>query len=93
MPEDTGCSHDGAAALGDPGIYMIKGVGEVRAGAVERSIVMPEVFVDEALGSCNASTMGQRRLVTVVSTRSRVSVTFSSDGWGVLVLPGKRQLE
>ena len=41
--------HDGAATLGD-GIYMIKGVGEVRAGAVERGIVMPEVFMDEARG-------------------------------------------
>ena len=29
---------------------MIKGVGEVRAAAVERGIVMPEVFVDEARG-------------------------------------------
>ena len=50
VPEDTGCwerLHDGAATPGDDGIYMIQGVGEVCAGAVQRGIVMPEVFVDE----------------------------------------------
>ena len=46
--EGVSSSSGGAATPGDDGIYVIKGVGEVRAGAVERGIVMPEVFVDEA---------------------------------------------
>ena len=78
--------HDGPATSGDD-IYMMKGVGEVRVGAVER------VFVDEAGGVGNASMMRHRRLVTVASTRSKASVMCLSDGWNVLVLPGKRQRE
>ena len=31
------CLHDGAATLGDCGIYKIKGVGDVLVGRVERS--------------------------------------------------------